>query len=123
MATRVDFIVVGAGTAGSGMAGRLAQAGRTCLVVEAGGSDARSAGEIAAFIRATAHTIYHPVGTCRMGSDSSSVVDADLRVRGVDRLWIADASVMPAIPRGHPNAVIAAIADRGARLILAAAGA
>lgn len=82
------------------------------------GTDATSTDDIAAFIRASAHTIYHPVGTCRMGSDPSAVVDADLRVRGVDRLWIADASVMPSVPRGHPNAVVAAIADRGARLVL-----
>jgi choline dehydrogenase len=82
------------------------------------GREARSADDIAAFIRSSAHTIYHPVGTCRMGSDRSSVVDADLRVRGVDRLWVTDASVMPTIPRGHPNAVIAAIADRGARLVV-----
>ena len=74
----------------------------------------------AAFIRASSHTIYHPVGTCRMGSDASAVVDPALRVRGVDRLWVADASVMPSVPRGHPNAVVAAIADRGAGLILAA---
>jgi choline dehydrogenase len=75
--------------------------------------------DVAAFIRARAHTIYHPVGTCRMGSDASAVVGPDLRVRGVDRLWVADASVMPTVPRGHPNAVVAAIADRGAGLVLA----
>ena len=69
-------------------------------------------------IRATAHTIYHPVGSCRMGSDESSVVDPNLAVRGVERLWIADASVMPTIPSGHPNAVVAAIADRAAALSL-----
>lgn len=68
-------------------------------------------------IRATAHTIYHPVGTCRMGADENSVVDPNLAVRGVERLWIADASVMPTIPSGHPNAVVAAIADRAAHLV------
>lgn len=85
------------------------------------GSTANSDDDVAAFIRATAHTIYHPVGTCRMGSDESAVVGPDLRVRGVDRLWVADASVMPTVPRGHPNAVVAAIADRGAGLMLASA--
>lgn len=68
-------------------------------------------------IRATAHTIYHPVGTCRMGSDPGSVVDCDLMVRHVERLWVADASVMPTVPSGHPNAVVAAIAHRAAELI------
>lgn len=84
------------------------------------GLQATADADIAAFIRASSHTIYHPVGTCRMGSDASAVVDPALRVRGVDRLWVADASVMPSVPRGHPNAVVAAIADRGAGLILAA---
>jgi choline dehydrogenase len=85
------------------------------------GSEAQSDERITALIRGSAHTIYHPVGTCRMGSDPSSVVDSSLRVRGVDGLWVADASVMPTVPRGHPNAVVAAIADRGAALVLAAA--
>jgi len=83
------------------------------------GAAARSDAEIAEAIRATAHTLYHPVGTCRMGSDPSAVVDPRLAVRGATGLWIADASVMPAIPRGHPNAVVMAIADRGAAMILA----
>lgn len=68
-------------------------------------------------IRASAHTIYHPVGTCRMGAGAESVVDCDLKVRGVGGLWVADASVMPLIPSGHPNAVVAAIAHIGAERI------
>jgi len=59
-------------------------------------------------------TVYHPTSTCRMGSDDRSVVDSKLRVRGVDGLWVVDASVMPAVPRGHPNAVVAMIANRAA---------
>ncbi len=59
-------------------------------------------------------TVYHPSSTCRMGSDPKSVVDPQLRVRGVQGLWVADASVMPAVPRGHPNAVVAMIAERAA---------
>ncbi len=57
-------------------------------------------------------TVYHPSSTCRMGSDPRSVVDPELRVRGVAGLWVADASVMPSVPRGHPNAVVAMIAHR-----------
>jgi choline dehydrogenase-like flavoprotein len=52
-----------------------------------------------------------------MGSDDRAVVDTQLRVRGVDRLWVADASVMPTVPRGHPNAVVAMVAHRAAKLI------
>lgn len=59
-------------------------------------------------------TVYHPTSTCRMGDDARAVVDAKLRVRGVDGLWVADASVMPSVPRGHPNAVVAMIARRAA---------
>ncbi|WP_457099955.1 GMC family oxidoreductase [Microbacterium sp. P5_E9] len=55
-------------------------------------------------LRRHSHTLYHPVGTARMGTDAASVVDADLRVRGVDGLRVADASVMPNIIRGHTNA-------------------
>jgi choline dehydrogenase len=73
-------------------------------------------GAIAAAVRASAHTIYHPVGSCRIGNDEASVVDRGLAVRGVERLWAADASIMPRIPRGHPNAVVAAIADRAGAL-------
>lgn len=60
----------------------------------------------------TLQTVYHPTGTCRMGSDGRAVVDPELRVNGLDGLWIADASVMPSVPRGHPNAVVAMIAQR-----------
>ena len=59
-------------------------------------------------------TVYHPTSSCRMGSDARAVIDPQLRVRGIDGLWIADASVMPSIPRGHPNAVVAMIAERAA---------
>lgn len=66
----------------------------------------------------TVQTVYHPSGTCRMGNDSFSVVRPDLSVRGIGGLWVADASVMPTVPRGHPNAVVAMIAARAAEFVL-----
>jgi choline dehydrogenase len=67
-----------------------------------------------AFIRRTSDTIYHPVGTCRMGSDPGSVVDPQLRVRGVDALWVADSSVMPEVVNCQTMAACMMIADRAA---------
>lgn len=70
-------------------------------------------------IRERADTCYHPAGTCKMGdaSDETAVVDAELRVRGVKNLRVADASVMPLLPSGHPQMAVYAIAEKAADLI------
>ncbi len=83
------------------------------LFVPASDSDA----DIEDHIRRTTQTLYHPVGTCRMGSDATSVVDTELRVRGVEGLRVIDASVMPTVPRGNTNAPTIALAERAADLI------
>jgi choline dehydrogenase len=88
------------------------------------GQDVRSDAELREWVRRNLSTIYHPVGTCAMGGDSrvaasklASVVDTELRVRGVERLRVVDASVMPTVPRGNTNAPTIAIAERAADLI------
>jgi choline dehydrogenase len=67
-------------------------------------------------------TIFHPVGTCKMGNDPLAVVDDELRVRGAGRLRVIDASIFPRITSGNTNAPTYAVAERGARLILGGAG-
>ncbi|HET6987681.1 MAG TPA: GMC family oxidoreductase N-terminal domain-containing protein [Kribbella sp.] len=72
---------------------------------------------LAAYAARNMRSYHHPVGTCRIGTDELAVVDTDLRVRGIDGLRVADASVMPSIPSANTNASVYAIAERAADLI------
>jgi choline dehydrogenase-like flavoprotein len=69
------------------------------------------------FVRDRAETLYHPVGTCTMGTGTDAVVSDRLRVHGLDDLWVADASIIPRIPSGHPNAVVVMIGEMAAELV------
>jgi choline dehydrogenase len=82
------------------------------------GVDVESDGEFLSFIRATAGSVYHPVGTCRMGPGANAVVDSRLRVHGLEGLAVADASIMPSIVSGPTNATSIMIGERAAALIL-----
>ena len=86
------------------------------------GEEAQSDDEILEFLRERAETIYHPIGTCKMGSDDDemAVVDNQLRVRGVAGLRVVDASVMPSLIGGNTNAPTVMIAERAAEFIKAA---
>ncbi len=81
------------------------------------GADLQSDADLAAYIRANATHRSHPVGTCRMGADDAAVVDAELRLRGIDGLRIADASIMPSIPGGNTNLPVMMIGEKAADLI------
>lgn len=82
------------------------------------GAGVQSDDEIRAFVRERAETIYHPVGTCKMGHDEAAVVDDRLRVHGLEGLRVIDASIMPTLVGGNTNAPTTAIAEKGAEMVL-----
>jgi choline dehydrogenase-like flavoprotein len=90
-----------------------------CSSELAPGAPVRSDADLLQYVRNSVVTLYHPVGTCSMGGESrwNSVVDPELKVRGVQGLRVVDASVMPFVPRGNTNAPTIAIAERAADLI------
>jgi choline dehydrogenase-like flavoprotein len=94
-------------------AGRLGELSTGMLI----GPESSSDEDIEAHCRQRLQTLYHPVGTCRMGDDPTAVVDRELKVRGVEGLRVVDASVMPTVPRGNTNAPVIALAERAADLI------
>jgi choline dehydrogenase-like flavoprotein len=81
------------------------------------GADIKTDQDIADYIRGIVQTIYHPVGTCKMGDDPLAVVDTQLRVHGVEGLRVVDASIMPSVVRGNTNAPTIMIAEKGADFI------
>ncbi len=82
------------------------------------GSDVQSEEQLIEHIRETAASLYHPVGTCKMGTDDMAVVDGRLRVHGLDRLRVVDASIMPTITSGNTDAPTTMIAEKAADYIL-----
>ncbi|MGB8802856.1 MAG: choline dehydrogenase [Candidatus Acidiferrales bacterium] len=85
------------------------------------GAAMESDAEISEFLRNELETLYHPVGTCKMGVDALAVVDARLRVRGIEGLRVVDASIMPRVPAGNTNAPVIMIAEKAAEMIRAGA--
>lgn len=88
------------------------------LIEERPGNAAQSDDEILDFVRQSSQTSYHPVGSCRMGSDDKAVVDPNLRVNGVTGLRVADASIFPTMPSANTNAPAIAVGAKAVSLIL-----
>ncbi len=81
------------------------------------GPEVKTDAEIDAFIRQDLDTVYHPIGTCRMGPDAESVVDPEFRVRGAEGLRVVDASVMPDLVGGNINACVIMVAEKASDII------
>lgn len=86
------------------------------------GAHLASEDELIGWMRQNSDTAFHPIGTCRMGPGLDAVVDPKLRVHGIERLWVADASIMPTMPSGNTNAAATMIGEKAADLIGAARG-
>jgi choline dehydrogenase len=82
------------------------------------GADRTTDDEILDWVKKAAETTYHPVGTCKMGSDPMAVVDAQLRVHGISGLRVADASIMPTLTSGNTNAPSIMIGEKAADMML-----
>jgi choline dehydrogenase len=87
------------------------------------GPQAQDDASLLDYVRTTTQTSWHTVGTCKMGLDSSAVVDLDLRVRGIDKLRVVDASICPTLPSSNTNIPTIAIAEKGSELLVRAANA
>jgi choline dehydrogenase-like flavoprotein len=97
----------------------LAEAGGKELLTDDFGPDDSNEEAIRAFVRSHADSVFHPVGTCKMGIDAMAVVDPSLRVRGIEGLRVADASIMPTLIGGNTNAPAIMIGEKAADLIRA----
>lgn len=82
------------------------------------GASAQSDDDLNAYVRNTGNSVYHPCGTCRMGTDADAVVDARLKVHGLDNVRVVDASIMPSTPSGNINAPTTMIGEKGSAIIL-----
>ena len=82
------------------------------------GTQYQADAQLTEYLRANAQSMYHPVGTCRIGSDADAVVDHQLRVKGIEGLRVVDASVMPRLPSGNTTAPTIMIAEKAANMIL-----